>query len=81
VAALVLRTWIVPARVPAATPRLQAYLRTVLAYVAIYYALWATADVIILAGFDLGWALRMLPNQLYYAFFVPFAYGMFFARR
>ena len=81
VVALVLRTWIVPARVPAATPRLQAYLRTVLAYVAVYYALWAIADVVILAGYDVGWLLRMIPNQLYYAFFVPFAYWSFFARR
>jgi hypothetical protein len=81
VLALVLRSLIVPARVPAATPRLQTYLRTVLAYVAVYYALWAAADVIILSGFDVGWALRMVPNQLYYALFVPFAYGSFFARR
>lgn len=79
--ALVLRTWIVPARVPAATPRLQSYLRTVLAYVALYYALWALADVLIIAGLDVGWALRIIPNQLYYAFWVPVAYGLFFARR
>jgi hypothetical protein len=81
VAALVLRSVIVPARVPPAEPRLRNYLRAVLAYVAIYYALWATADVLILSGFDTGWALRVLPNQLYYACWVPFAYGMFFARR
>ncbi|MEO6029618.1 MAG: hypothetical protein ABIR79_22355 [Candidatus Binatia bacterium] len=79
--ALVLRTWVVPARVPAATPRLQHYLRTVLGYVAVYYALWAIADVMIIAGLDIGWALRIVPNQLYYAFWVPFAYGLFFARR
>ena len=29
---------------------------------------------LILAGVDFGWGLRVLPNQLYYAFFVPFAY-------
>lgn len=81
VAALVLRTVVVPARVPPAEPRLRNYLRTVLTYVAVYYALWATADVLILAGIDEGWALRIVPNQLYYAFWVPFAYGMFFARR
>jgi hypothetical protein len=23
---------------------------------------------------DAGWALRVLPNQLYYAFFVPFVW-------
>jgi len=81
VAAIVLREVIVPARVPAAEPWLRNYLRAVLAYVAVYYALWATADIVILAGHDVGWALRMIPNQLYYAFWVPFAYGRFFARR
>jgi hypothetical protein len=81
VIALVLRNVVVPARVPAAEPRLRNYLRRVLTYVAVYYALWATADVIILAGTDIGWALRMIPNQLYYAFWGPFAYAAFFARR
>jgi hypothetical protein len=80
VVALVLREAIVPARVPISEPRLRRYLRTVLAYVATYYALWAIADVVILSGFDAGWALRMVPNQLYYAFWVPFAYVTFFAR-
>jgi hypothetical protein len=80
-AAVILRNVIVPARVPPADARLRNYLRAVLAYVALYYALWATADVVILAGHDVGWALRMVPNQLYYALWVPFAYGMFFARR
>ena len=81
IVALGLRAWLVPARVPAAEPRLRNYLRAILTYVAVYYGLWATADVIILAGFDVGWALRMIPNQLYYAFWIPFAYGLFFARR
>lgn len=53
------------------------YLRTVLAYVVAYYVLWAAADVIILSGSDLGWALRVVPNQLYYAWWLPFAYGRF----
>ena len=61
-------------------PRLRNYLRIVLTYVAIYYALWAIADVLIIAGIDLGWALRIVPNQLYYAFWVPFAYFTFFRR-
>jgi hypothetical protein len=78
---IALGTWLVPARVPASRPRLRNYLRALLTYVAAYYALWATADVLILAGFDLGWALRMIPNQLYYALWVPFAYVAFFARR
>lgn len=49
-------------------------LRAILLYVLAYYALWAAADVLILAGVDRGWGLRVLPNQLYYAFFVPFAW-------
>jgi hypothetical protein len=81
IVALVLRQWVIPRRVPGTAPRLRNYLRRVLAYVAAYYALWATADVIILAGFDAGWALRMVPNQLYYAWWVPFAYFTFFTRR
>lgn len=79
VAALVLRA-IVPTRVPGTEPRLRNYLRLVLTYVAVYYALWAIADVLIIAGVDLGWALRIVPNQLYYAFWVPFAYFTFFRR-
>jgi hypothetical protein len=31
--------------------------------------------VVILAGWDFGFALRILPNVLYYAFFVPFVFA------
>jgi len=72
VLALGLRRWLVPAH---------RYLRAVLAYVATYYALWAAADMLILAGLDVGWALRLVPNQLYYGFWLPFAYVQFFSRR
>jgi hypothetical protein len=49
-------------------------LRAASTYVAVYYALWASADVLILSGLDTGWLLRVVPNQLYYAFWVPFVY-------
>jgi hypothetical protein len=81
VLALLLREGVVVRRVPADRAGLRAYLRAILGYVAAYYALWATADALILAGLDLGWALRMLPNQLYYSFWMPFAYAFFFAPR
>lgn len=55
--------------------------RAVLALAATYYALWACADLLILAGVDSGWALRMLPNQLYYALTVPFVYFAAFGWR
>ena len=43
------------------------WLRRVSRFVLFYYGLWATADVIILAtGSDLGFALRVVPNLLYY---------------
>ncbi|HEY8517262.1 MAG TPA: hypothetical protein VIS07_17265 [Candidatus Binatia bacterium] len=59
-------------------PRL-AYLQTVTTYVAAYYSLWAISDVIVLIlGLDVGWLLRVVPNQLYYAFYVPFVYFWFF---
>ncbi|MDJ0852320.1 MAG: hypothetical protein QNK04_28455 [Myxococcota bacterium] len=58
----------------------RAFLRGALAYVAAYYALWASADVLILAGLDAGWALRVVPNQLYYAFWVPFVFFTFLRR-
>ena len=77
-----LRTWVVPRRVAADQPALRAFLREALAYVAVYYGLWASADVLIqLAGADAGWLLRVVPNQLYYAFWVPFVVARFFARR
>jgi hypothetical protein len=38
----------------------------------VQYALWALADVVILAGYDAGFALRLLPNTMYYVFFLPF---------
>lgn len=47
------------------------WLRSLTAYVMLYYTLWATADVVILAtGSDLGFGLRVVPNLLYYGGFV-----------
>jgi len=56
-------------------------LRSFAGYAAAYYALWAGADLAILAGVDEGWALRVVPNQLYYAFWVPFVHVRWFAMR
>ena len=49
-------------------------IRAILLYAFAYYALWAAADVLILAGVDAAWLLRAVPNQLYYSFYVPFAW-------
>jgi hypothetical protein len=43
------------------------WLRGVTRFVLLYYALWATADIVLLATrADLGFALRVVPNALYY---------------
>lgn len=80
--ALFVRQRLIPRRAHGEAARVEAFLRATATYVATYYALWALADVLIL-GFasDLGWALRVVPNQMYYAFFVPFVYARFFSRR
>jgi hypothetical protein len=72
------RVW-VPGNCPGA-PAKAAFLRSILGYSAAYYALWLVADLLIVGGgLDLGWALRIVPNQLYYAFWVPFVYWRFFS--
>jgi hypothetical protein len=78
--ALALRQRGLPRLAAGAEPGVRRALRAVLGYAATYYALWALADAIILAGSDLGWALRILPNQLYYAWTVPFVYFVCSAR-
>ncbi len=68
-----------PRSLPAGSPAFGP-IRAILGYSAAYYALWLVADLFIVgAGLDLGWALRMVPNQLYYAFWVPFVYVSFFS--
>jgi len=69
------------ARVARVRPRAERFLRTVLAYVATYYGLWAVADVLIMAGRDVGWAVRVIPNQLYYGLWVPVVWVLFFSPR
>jgi hypothetical protein len=47
--------------------RAVAWTRPVSRFVLLYYALWASADAVLLVtGADAGFALRVLPNLLYY---------------
>jgi hypothetical protein len=46
--------------------------------VVLYYVLWATADVLVAGGRDVGWLVRFVANLLYYGAFVPAAYWLFF---
>lgn len=61
-------------RVPTFLPQKRAFNRALVIYALAYYGLWVIADVIILMGFDVGFLLRVLPNQLYYSFFLPFVW-------
>jgi hypothetical protein len=71
--ALWLRSIWLPRRVADAGRR--RFLRAVCAFVALYYGLWAASDALWLAtSADAAWLLRLLPNQLYYALFVPFVW-------
>ena len=71
--ALWLRTRWLPARVQ--DPVRLRFLRRVCSYVILYYALWAGCDALwMTTSLDAAWLLRAIPNQLYYAFFVPFAW-------
>lgn len=78
--ALALCVWGVPRLTPPEPQGHRRFLRGALLYAALYYALWAKADLVILAGVDAGWGLRILPNQLYYAFWVPFLFFTFTRR-
>ena len=79
--ALGLRARFVPARVSADRPGVRAYLRAVLAYVAVYYALWATADVLVLAGIDVAGCSASSRTSSTTRSGYPFAYGLFFSPR
>jgi len=74
-----LLVWVIPRRIAPDREPVRRYVRAVLAFVVLYYVLWPLADVLALNGEDRGWALRMVPNQLYYGLFVPFAYARFFS--
>lgn len=67
--AFVLGTWLVRYR-PALEAESRRWLGRVTAIFATLYALWATADVLILWGVELGHLLRIVPNVLYYAVFL-----------
>lgn len=63
---------LVPRRAPALDPRAARLARDVAAFFVVQYALWASSDVLILAGVDAAYLLRIVPNVLYYGLFVAF---------
>lgn len=74
VLALVLRFVVLPRRFAQASEPVRRWVFGLALFEIVQYALWSTADVVILAGVEAGYWLRLVPNALYYAVFVPFAW-------
>ena len=71
--AVVLRLVVWPRRLAGATPDVRAWVLRLTDFEIAQYVLWASADVVILSGSDFGYALRLVPNTLYYGVFLAFA--------
>jgi hypothetical protein len=71
VLAAVIRFLVLPRR--AIDSSIRSWLVRLTNFEMIQYATWAFADVIILLGADVGFLVRLIPNTMYYAAFVPFA--------
>lgn len=56
------------------SPDVMRWLREVTGLVAVQYALWALADVVILWVHPVGFLLRVVPNVLYYGLFVGYVF-------
>ena len=54
--------------------RQRAWLKRLTLFELVQYASWSTADILILSGVEVGILFRLVPNTLYYAAFVPFAW-------
>lgn len=77
--AVVFRLVVVPKRTPDSDPERRALARRVTEFEIVQYGLWACADILILAGLQgPGYALRIVPNVLYYVGFLFFVW--FWAR-
>lgn len=48
------------------------WLMEVTVFEIVQYGLWAAADILLLRGVEAGWLLRLVPNAMYYALFLPF---------
>ena len=60
---------------PRLDPTLRPWLVALTNFELVQYAGWAAADVLLLLGYDdFGYALRLVPNVMYYALFIPFAW-------
>lgn len=69
--ALAFATWVIPRLAEGSAKR---WATRLVRFELVQYVLWASADVVILGGYDVGYLLRLVPNSMYYVAFVPFAW-------
>jgi hypothetical protein len=74
VLALVLRFVVLPRRLIGRPESEAQFLRSVTSFVLVQYAGWAFADILILSGASWGYGVRLIPNTMYYAGFLPYVY-------
>ena len=72
--ALLMRFFVIPMRGRALEPDARAYLYLLTGFEMVQYVAWAIADMRIIRGHELGWLLRIVPDALYYAVFLAFAW-------
>lgn len=73
--AVAMRAWVLPRRREGVAPELYAWAQRLTLFEIVQYGLWVAADAVILATHaDHGYLLRVVPNTLYYALFVPFVW-------
>ena len=53
------------------SPAMRRWLRMVTYVELSHYALWALSDVLILSGVEIGYLLRIVPDVIYYALWIP----------
>lgn len=75
VLALVLRFAILPRRLEGRDAETRQWALDVMLFALVQYVLWVAADVLLLAGLMPAHAVRIVPNLMYYALFLPFVYG------
>jgi hypothetical protein len=77
VVALVMRFVVLPRRLGGAKAPSAAVRRWILgvaSFEIVQYALWVLADVLLLSNVEVAYLLRLVPNALYYAAFLPFVW-------
>jgi hypothetical protein len=74
VLALAMRFVVLPRRLADREPETRRWALDLTAFVLVQYVLWVLADLLLLGGFAPAYALRIVPNVMYYALFLPFVY-------